>query len=103
MTSTITPPDQERNHATVLANGQGKRLSELDESVIIELFKRHGAILFRGFSLNLKGPAAFGRARAARRIVLPASGSRPRASIRPRTIAVNPVASIPARRLSSAG
>ena len=54
MTSTITPPDQERNHATVLANGQGERLSELDESVILELFKRHGAILFRGFSLDLK-------------------------------------------------
>ena len=54
MINVITTPDQTRNYATILADGQGKRLSELDDSVILELFKRHGAILFRGFSLDLQ-------------------------------------------------
>ncbi len=52
--STITPPDQDCNHATILAGGRGRRLSELDDAVILDLFKRHGAVLFRGFKSDLR-------------------------------------------------
>lgn len=51
--STTIPPDQDRNHATVLADTYGDSLSELDDAEILDLFKTHGAVLFRGFSLDL--------------------------------------------------
>ena len=49
---TITPPDNDRNHVTILADGRGSRLSELDDALILDLFKRHGAVLFRGFKFH---------------------------------------------------
>lgn len=51
---TITPPDNDHNHVTILADSRGSRLSELDDGLILDLFKRHGAVLFRGFKFGLR-------------------------------------------------
>ena len=52
--STIEAPDTERNYATVQAGHDGERLGDIDDAEILSLFKRHGAILFRGFPMDLR-------------------------------------------------
>lgn len=55
----ITLPDQERNYATVQADADVARLSGLDHATVLDLYKKHGAVLFRGFSLDLPRFNAF--------------------------------------------
>jgi len=50
---TISMPGGPSEYAVVLADKARGKLSELEDSEILPLFKEHGAILFRGFFMNL--------------------------------------------------
>ena len=50
--STITLPESGINHVIIAPDKAGERLLSLDEAEIKNLYKTHGAILFRGFDLS---------------------------------------------------
>lgn len=50
---TISVPEGPSHYAVVLADKARGNLSELNDDEILPLFKEHGAILFRGFFMNL--------------------------------------------------
>lgn len=55
----VIEPDSERNYASVLPAGDNGQLSSLDRDAIRKLFIEHGALLFRGFQLELDTFAEF--------------------------------------------
>ena len=62
---TISSPSKKRSrqtprhHVIVQANSAADTLSSLDESLIKDLYRLHGAILFRGFPLDVEHFAGF--------------------------------------------
>ncbi|MEQ8177781.1 MAG: TauD/TfdA family dioxygenase [Amphiplicatus sp.] len=54
----VLPPEPGRPYAIVAAEGQASPL-DLPESTFIDLYKSHGALLFRGFDMDLATFTAF--------------------------------------------
>lgn len=50
----IQLPDNQKNHATIVPAAGPAELASLEEQSIIDIYKEHGAILFRGFTLDLE-------------------------------------------------
>lgn len=56
---TIVEPDSERNYVTVLADRSNADIASVDRTMVVERYKIHGAILFRGFELDLASLNSF--------------------------------------------
>jgi len=83
----VRPADGDRNYLTVSAES-GQALEELPTLQVIEDFRRHGAILFRGFAYDLAALSRF-TARYCSRFVRNESGRRDRVSTDGTTQTVN--------------
>jgi alpha-ketoglutarate-dependent taurine dioxygenase len=83
----VRPADGDRNHLTVSADS-GESLEELPTQKVIDDFRRHGAILFRGFEYDLPSLSRF-TARYCSRFVRNESGRRHRVSTDGTTQTVN--------------
>lgn len=82
-----TPPDGRVNYLTLRA-GTGDPLESVDTAETIREFRRHGAILFRGFDYDLDGLSRF-TSRFCSRFVRNESGRRGRVSADGTTQTVN--------------
>jgi alpha-ketoglutarate-dependent taurine dioxygenase len=74
----FSPPDESRNHLTVTTDASAA-LEALENTDVIDGFRRSGAILFRGFSYDLPGLSRF-TARFCSRFVRNESGRRAKIS-----------------------
>ena len=49
----IVEPDELRNYATIVCESSQERVTDLDPMVVKVAFRSHGAILFKGFNMDL--------------------------------------------------
>ena len=49
----IINPNKSRNHVTITPDLANESIVDIDRAVIEQLYKKHGAILFRGYAFDL--------------------------------------------------